>query len=367
MTKQTASARKAGQATGSIALIAAGPGNPDLFTVRADGLARAADVVIPDLAVAGLAGHVAPNAEIVAVTDENGLPLDRPARAKLAVEHAKAGRKVVRLFAGDPLVEGTMAVELAVITRTKVPFEVVPGVSIVDGAAAYVGVPPVFGKAEEVRFVDIESVEDWSEFADQRLTLIVRNAADRAVELAKALIAAGRKPDTPIAVTRGATTVEQRTIEATLADIGPAVKAAKQAGPGLVIVGENVAQRSKFSWFETKPLFGWRILVPRTREQSRAVVEQLRGYGAIPVEVPTISVEPPRTPQQMDRAIQGMVSGRYQWVGFTSVNAVKAIREKFDEYGLDARAMAGLKIASVVYPTADSLDEFGVRPDLVQT
>jgi uroporphyrinogen III methyltransferase/synthase len=83
------------------------------------------------------------------------------------------------------------------------------------------------------------------------------------------------------------------------------------------------------------------------------------------VEVPTISVEPPRTPQQIDRAVHGLVSGRYEWIGFTSVNAVRAIREKLDEYGLDARSFAGLKVAAVGDSTVDALIEFGVRPDLV--
>ncbi len=143
------------------------------------------------------------------------------------------------------------------------------------------------------------------------------------------------------------------------------MKAAKQAGPGLVVVGDTVAQRDKLSWFETKPLFGWRVLVPRTREQAGALSQQLTRFGAVGVEVPTISVEPPRTPQQMERAITGLVSGRFQWVVFTSANAVKAVREKFEEYGLDARAFAGLKVAAVGDQTAASLVAFGVRPDLV--
>ena len=92
---------------------------------------------------------------------------------------------------------------------------------------------------------------------------------------------------------------------------------------------------------------------------------RLRRHGAVPEEVPTISVEPPRTPQQMDRALQGLVSGRYLWVAFTSVNAVRAVREKFEEYGLDARAFAGIKVAAVGEQTAAALAAFGVRPDLV--
>ena len=93
--------------------------------------------------------------------------------------------------------------------------------------------------------------------------------------------------------------------------------------------------------------------------------ERLREYGAVPEEVPTIAVEPPRTPQQMERAVKGLVTGRYEWVAFTSTNAVRAVREKFEEYGLDARAFAGVKVAAVGEQTAAALLDFGIRPDLV--
>jgi uroporphyrinogen III methyltransferase/synthase len=135
--------------------------------------------------------------------------------------------------------------------------------------------------------------------------------------------------------------------------------------PAIVIIGEVVDLRENLSWFETKPLFGWRVLVPRTKEQAGALSSRLRGYGAVPEEVPTISVEPPRNPQQMDKAIRGLVEGRYEWVAFTSINAVKAVREKFEEYGLDARAFSGLKVAAVGDKTAEAVAGWGIRPDLV--
>jgi uroporphyrinogen III methyltransferase/synthase len=118
-------------------------------------------------------------------------------------------------------------------------------------------------------------------------------------------------------------------------------------GPAIAVVGDGIAAQHALSWFETKPLFGWRILVPRTKEQAEAVSDRLRAHGAVPEQVPTIAVEPPRTPQQMERAVKGLVTGRYQWIAFTSVNAVRAVREKFEEYGLDARAFAGVKVAAV--------------------
>src|SRR4029079_9040631 len=120
-------------------------------------------------------------------------------------------------------------------------------------------------------------------------------------------------------------------------------------------------------WYETKPLFGWKVLVPRTKDQAAPMVARLRTYGAHSEEVPTISVEAPRSQLQMDKAIRGLVEGRYEWVAFTSVNAVKAVREKFEEYGLDARAFSGLKVAAVGDKTAQAIAAWGLRADLVPT
>ena len=129
------------------------------------------------------------------------------------------------------------------------------------------------------------------------------------------------------------------------ADLAKALEALEKCGvktrpigfraPSFTVVGPVVDLRETLSWFETKPLFGWRVLVPRTKDQAGEMSDRLRAYGAVPVEVPTIAVEPPRSPAQMDRAIKGLVTGRYGWIVFTSVNAVKAVREKFTELGLD--------------------------------
>jgi uroporphyrinogen III methyltransferase/synthase len=161
------------------------------------------------------------------------------------------------------------------------------------------------------------------------------------------------------------TTTEQSTVVSTLERIGEDARGTRRGVPVVTVVGEVVDLRETLSWFETKPLFGWRVLVPRTKEQSGQLAHLLRGYGAIPEEVPTISVEPPRNPQQMDKAVRGLVEGRYEWIAFTSVNAVKAVREKFDEYGLDARAFSGLKVAAVGDKTAQAVTGWGIRPDLI--
>src|SRR5205085_2463923 len=131
---------------------------------------------------------------------------------------------------------------------------------------------------------------------------------------------------------------DQITLATSLGELVDTVAAVKapETDPVHVILGQAAEQRSELSWYETKPLFGWRVLVPRTKDQAAPMVARLRTCGAHSEEVPTISVEPPRSPLQMDKAIRGLVEGRYEWVAFTSVNAVRAVREKFEEYGLDA-------------------------------
>ena len=155
-----------------------------------------------------------------------------------------------------------------------------------------------------------------------------------------------------------------------LGELAAALVAAAFERPVTAVIGEavgHVGHPETGSWFESKPLFGWRVLVPRTKEQAGSLVARLAEHGAVADVVPTISVEPPRTPHQIEKAVKGLVTGRYEWVGFTSVNAVKAIREKFEEFGLDARAFAGLKVAAVGGVTAAALREWGIEPDLVPT
>ena len=185
--------------------------------------------------------------------------------------------------------------------------------------------------------------------------------------MVEAARAAGRSEDDHVLVTLHGGSTEQLSLPTTLSELVAAVKAVKAPAAELihVIIGNAAEQRTELSWYETKPLFGWRVLVPRTRDQAAPMVARLRTYGAHSDEVPTISVEPPRSPLQMDKAIRGLVEGRYEWVAFTSVNAVKAVREKFEEYGLDARAFSGLKVAVVGEVTAHALAGLGdrARPD----
>ena len=349
---------------GHVSFVGAGPGDASLLTVRAAELLAQADVVITELPEQEVL--VTNGAEIIdGGVGEDGETLTHAARARLVVRHAKTGANVVRLIAGDSFTYATGPEEASACTKAGIGFEIVPGISSVSAVPAYAGVPLTNRTHREYSVVSVgDSTVHWADHAGQQ-TLVLLSAVARIGEAARGLIEAGRSPETPVAMTRVGTTTEQTTVVSTLADIAADAKAAGMTAPAITVVGEVVTMREALSWFETKPLYGWRILVPRTKEQSAGLATRLRGYGAISEEVPTISVEPPRNPQQMDKAVRGLVEGRYEWIAFTSVNAVKAVREKFEEYGLDARAFSGLKVAAVGDKTAEAIATWGIRADLV--
>ena len=344
---------------GWVALVGAGPGDEGLLTIHAAELLGQAGLVVAPADLAHVARrYLRPDAELAE-------PADGPATARLLVRAAQDGQLAVRLFGGDPLLNGAVA-EATACAQAGVRFEIVPGVPLATAVPAYAGIP-LANDAAELRVIQAAEV---SRVAYSPATLVVLGADAGPAELGKMLIAAGWPEATPFAITWDGTTSAQQTVVSTLGRIGPDLKAAgvslaNTRGPAIAVVGEAVSARSTLSWFETKPLFGWRVLVPRTKEQAAVVSRRLREYGAVPEEVPTIAVEPPRTPQQMERAVKGLVTGRYQWVAFTSVNAVRAVRERFEEYGLDARAFAGVKVAAVGEQTSQALLDFGIRPDLV--
>ena len=376
--KKTSPARSAAAATveapvpsalpvGFVSFVGSGPGDPELLTVRAVELLRSAEVVVtetPEHAV--LVDRFCTQAEVVdGGFGQDGQPLTHAGRAKVIVKQAKTGKRVVRLMAGDPFVYASGPEEAQACVKANVGFEIVPGVSSVTAVPAYAGVPLTDKKHREIAVVNCsEAKVDWTQYADDR-TLVLLSAVSAIADVAAALVEAGRSPETPVAMTRVGTTTEQETLVSTLGRVGSDARAARMAPPAVTVVGDVVDLRAALSWFETKPLFGWRVLVPRTKEQAGALSARLRGYGSVPEEVPTISVEPPRNPLQMDKAIRGLVEGRYEWIAFTSVNAVRAVREKFDEYGLDARAFSGLKIAAVGEKTAAAIEAWGLRADLV--
>ncbi len=354
---------------GRVAFVGAGPGDSGLMTVRSLEFLAAADVVVIDQVAREdvVARYCRADVEVVdAGHGEHGQPLTHAMRAKLVVKAAKsaAGGLVVRLMDGDPATFNGLAEEALACQKGGIGFDIVPGVSAVSAVPAYAGIPLTSSSSPAVHVISANDRHvDWSaSVADSVTVVLLGQPEDLGTALGK-LLAAGRSAVSPVALTERGTTIRQATRVTTLGEVATVLKTVHF--PALAVVGTTVALRESLSWFETKPLFGWNVLVPRTKEQSRSTLSRLESFGATAEVVPTISVEPPRTPQQMERAVKGLVTGRYEWIGFTSVNAVKAVREKFEEFGLDARAFAGLKIAAVGGVTAAALREWGIVPDLV--
>ena len=340
--------------TGRVAFVGSGPGDPGLLTVRARDAIAAAPLVVtdPDVPEAILA-LVAEGAEVRPAV---GQPADV---ARDLVAEARAGRSVTRLVSGDPLTVDAVVAEAVAVAGAEVAFDVVPGVPSGTAVPAYAGVPLGSAHIE----ADVRAGVDWAALAAAPGVLVLHAGPTHLVEIVDGLTSNGVPSQTPVAVTSSGSQTTQRTVQATLATV--AGEASDLEGPLVVTVGAEVGLRAELSWWESRALYGWRVLVPRTKDQAGAMSDRLAVHGATAEEVPTIAVEPPRSPTQMERAVKGLVDGRYQWVVFTSTNAVKAVWEKFAEFGLDARAFSGVKIGCVGSATADAVRAFGINPELV--
>jgi uroporphyrinogen III methyltransferase/synthase len=343
---------RARKTVGRITFVGAGPGDPGLLALQAAQALAAAQIVYADASVPSVITDLATGE----VREASGEPAEI---AKVALAEARAGVHVVRLVVGDVFTSDAVVKEAQAVAKTVVPFDVVPGLTVGSGTATYAGVPvgPIHTEA------NVGRVTDYDALAHAPGTLVLTAPAAATQTLGEQLVSAGLKPDTPITVSCDGTGTAQQTVSGTLGELELA--AAGMTGTVVVTLGKATTLREKLAWWESRALYGWRVLVPRTRDQAGEMSDRLRTHGAVPVEVPTIAVEPPRTPAQMERAIKGLVTGRYEWIVFTSVNAVRAVREKFEEFGLDARAFAGVKIACVGEATAAAVQAYGINPELV--
>jgi uroporphyrinogen III methyltransferase/synthase len=361
--------------------VGAGPGDPGLLTRRgADLLARADVVVADELAAHGEVLGLAPAHAVLLESGhgehgEHNEQLTRALRARHLVSVATdlaPGALLVRLVDGDPSFFGGFAEEAGALADHGIGFSVVPGVSAVSAVPAHAGIPLVSalepGTARGVYVVSVGGapLPDLTPALTPGVTTVVLGVPQRLRQAMAGLLDAGLDPATPLALTQDGTTGDQVTRVVTLGEAESVFTGAKPpAFPTLAVLGHAVALRENLSWFETRPLHGWRVLVPQTRDQAGVLVRRLQEYGASTQIVQTISVEPPRSPHAMDRAVTGLVTGRYEWVGFTSVNAVRAVRERLTGVGLDARAFAGLKVAAVGADAVAALRGWGIEPDLL--
>ena len=339
---------------GRVAFVGSGPGDPGLLTVRARDAIAGAPLVVTDPDVPeGVLALVADGAEVRHAVGE---PADVAAGL---IAEATAGRPVVRLVGGDPLTADAVVAETVAVAAAGLPFDVVPGVAAGTAVPAYAGVPLGSAHVE----ADVRGRVDWAALANATGPLVLHATSAHLADIVVGLTEHGVAPTTPVAVTASGTLTAQKTVQTTLASLTGA--GGDLDGPLVVTIGAAVEQRDRLSWWESRALYGWRVLVPRTKDQAGVMSDRLAVHGATAEEVPTIAVEPPRSPTQMERAVKGLVDGRYQWVVFTSTNAVRAVWEKFAEFGLDARAFSGVKIACVGAATAEKVRAFGIVPDLV--
>ena len=321
--------------SGRVVLVGAGPGDPDLITVRGARMMARADVVLYDeLATRELLDLAPDRAELVNVGKRGH---DEPTRSQdeinaLLLEHARAGRTVIRLKGGDPLVFGRGGEEMSVCAAAGIPFEVVPGVTSAIAALAYAGIP-VTDRRYSASFAVVTGHKDPSRVAEQTRwrelgtavdTLIILMGMQNLSGLIEQLIAGGKSPDTPAAAVMNGTLPEQKTCVSTLAELPEAVRAAGLGSPSVVVIGEVVRLREGLSWWERQPLFGLGVLVTRARPQAAELAAALRSVGAMPVFEPMIELLPnddPEIAREIARAIAAL--DRYRSIVFTSSNAVR--------------------------------------------
>ncbi|MCY4456117.1 MAG: uroporphyrinogen-III C-methyltransferase [Chloroflexi bacterium] len=362
-------------APGHVWLVGAGPGDPGLVTQAGLRALHDAEVVLYDrLAPSELLDACTDDAERIDVGKAPGRAAMTQEQINAAlVEHARAGKRVVRLKGGDPFVFGRGGEELEALAKAGVEATIVPGVTSAIGGLAAAGIP-VTHRGVAASFAVVTGHEDpskpaaqvrWAELATATDTLVVLMGVGRLDGITRALIEGGRPPSTPAALVVEATTPRQRVVEATLDGIAEAARDAGVEPPALLVVGDVVALRERIAPALRRPLAGWRVLVTRTRRQASTLAEALRAEGARPVMLPAIEIAHRADPDAVRAAIEALRAGAYQWVAFTSANAVEAWFDLVREAGEDARLFAGASIAAVGAATAGALEARGLSADLM--
>ncbi|MBX9582343.1 MAG: uroporphyrinogen-III C-methyltransferase [Gemmataceae bacterium] len=356
-------------------LVGAGPGNPGLLTVRAAELLARADLVVYDqLVPPRLLDYANPAAELVCVRDLPGHHPDKyPHIHRRLIEAGKAGKVVVRLKGGDPLVFGRGGEEAEALRAAGVGYEIVPGVTAALAAGAFLEVPLTHRQsASAVALVTGHELPnkagnklDWQALAAFPGTLCIYMGVARLPVIVAELLKHGKNPDTPAAVVERASTGDQRSVSARLADLDEARRQAGLEAPGLIIVGEPVGRRPARSWWESRPLFGRRVLVTRPAHQAAEMVRKLEHLGAVVSRLPTVEVREPADSGPLDRVLGEVRDGKWDWLVFTSANGVQAVVRRLDALGRDLRDLGAVKLAAIGPKTAAALREYHLRADVV--
>lgn len=358
---------------GRVYLVGAGPGALGLVTLRARELIQRADVLVYDyLCNPEMLRWARDDAEkIYAGKSGAAHTLTQDEINALLVERAVAGKEVVRLKGGDPYVFGRGGEEAQVLVRAGVSFEVVPGISSAIAAPSYAGIPVTHRDfASMVTFITghedptkPDSAIDWAQLARLRGTKVFLMGVERLRHITGRLVAEGADPATPVALVRWGTTPRQESLEGTLATVTDLVEQRKFTAPAITVVGDVVKLRSELNWYEALPLFGKRIVVTRTRKQASTLSKRLAQLGADVIEIPTIRIVPVSLGEE-ERKKLAAFSSHFDWIVFTSPNAVEHFFVEFFQHASDLRDLGAVKIAVVGPATAWKLKELHLRVDL---
>ena len=353
-------------------LAGAGPGDLGLVTLKTREVIETAEVIVYDyLCNAEILAWAPKDAEVIYAGKKEGThTIDQEAINALLVKLTKSGKRVVRLKGGDPFLFGRGGEEAEALTDAGLSFEVIPGVSSVIAAPAYAGIPITHREhsSQLTIFTGHESpgkperAIDYAALARQPGTKVMVMGVKRLEQIAAALLKHGADPALPVALVRWGTTGAQRTIRSPLSDIASIARDTKFTAPAVAVFGEVVNLRDKLNWFESKSLFGKRIVVTRSREQAGSFSRELRALGADVFEMPTIRILPPGDLMEFGELVRD--AHTYDWLIFTSPNGVSAFFEMFFKLYTDAREIGGVRIAVIGPGTAARLREFHLNFDL---
>ncbi len=347
-------------------LVGAGPGDPELITLKGRRALERADVVFFDhLANVALLDLAPPGAERIYVGKKRAdHALSQPEICEALIERARRGQCVVRLKGGDPFIFGRGGEEAEALAEAGLEFEIVPGVTTPLGIAAYTGVPLTHRKhSSAVTFISGHDVAgiDWAHAAAAD-TLVVFMGLTAFPQIAHALIAQGRGADTPAIAVRWATRPSQQTVAGTLGDLPGLVAAAGMKPPATFIVGEVARLHSKLDWYGRLPLSGKRIVVTRAKGQADALASRLRDLGADAIEMPAIEIRPSEDYVPLDRAIAELRT--YDWLIFTSANGVRFFLDRLDRSATDLRALRA-RICAIGPATRAAVEALHLKVDLM--
>jgi uroporphyrinogen III methyltransferase/synthase len=350
-------------------LIGTGPGDPGLMSIRGLDALSHADVVLYDhLVHPRVLRFARQDAEKIDVGSAAPQPLDQEAICYLLAEKAREGKTVARLKWGDPFVFDRGGPEALFLHEQGVTFEVVPGIPAAVAAPGYAGIPVTypdggdtltFVRGHEDQSATMPDV-DWAALARLGGTVVSYAGPRQLPEIIKAALAHGFEREESAAVIYDGTLPTQETLDGTLQDL--AESKALQHKPGILVIGRVAALRQHLRWFDARPLFGKRIVVTRSRDQAADLIESLEALGADPIEAPMIRIAPADDLQPLDAAVRD--AGSYDWIVFTSPNAVDAFMRRLDAGPGDIRDLKGVKICAVGPATAARIRKRGISPDL---